>query len=76
MILFCFLLLNSILSNVSGENSTNVVYKIVETKNGAIRGLVMQTFFNNKSYFAFKGIPFAKPPIGELRYKVSISIFI
>lgn len=43
---------------------------IVETKYGKIRG------FGNKSvsgrkYFSFLGIPYAKPPIDELRFLVS-----
>lgn len=46
------------------------VHKIVETNYGKVKGIIGKTFFKEKTYFAFKGIPFAKPPIGELRFKV------
>lgn len=37
----------------------------VKTKSGIIEGLPA----NNQSISVFKGIPFAKPPVGELRWK-------
>lgn len=76
MFLFYLFVLSSILSHVSSENTTNATYKIVNTKNGAIRGLKMKTFYNNISYISFRGIPFAKPPIGELRFKVYIYFYL
>lgn len=74
MMLFSFFVVSLILSNVSGQFKNDRNYRIVETKSGAIRGLVMQTFTNQKSYIAFRGIRFGKPPIGELRFKVNIFI--
>lgn len=49
-------------------------YKIVETENGCVRGRIVKGF-DQKIHFAFKGIPFAKPPIGERRFKVKYSVF-
>lgn len=45
-------------------------YKTVVTRNGAVRGILKKTIFRQKPYFQFMGIPFAEPPIGELRFKV------
>ena len=39
--------------------------KIVKTENGLVRGLPG----NNTRITAFKGIPFAAPPVGENRWK-------
>ena len=39
--------------------------KIVKTENGLVRGLPG----NNTRITAFKGIPFAEPPVGENRWK-------
>lgn len=45
-------------------------HKIVETNYGKVKGIMGKTFFKEKPFYAFKGIPFAKPPIGERRFKV------
>lgn len=46
-------------------------HKIIETKNGQIRGLRKTTLLKKVPYDSFKGIPYAKPPIGDLRFKVN-----
>lgn len=46
-------------------------YKIVDTDNGRIRGIKSTTLLNGDPYYAFKGIPYAKPPTGNLRFKVT-----
>lgn len=52
------------------QNVNAVEYKTVETNYGKVRGRMHKTFLKQKPYFAFKGIPFAKPPIGADRFKV------
>ena len=47
-------------------------YKIVETDNGPIRGERNITLINGVVFYSFRGIPYAKPPIGDLRFKVAI----
>lgn len=44
---------------------------IVTVEQGKLRGSVVKSVLGT-SYIAFKGIPFAAPPIGDLRFKVII----
>lgn len=44
---------------------------IVETKSGSILGTVL-TSRKGVDFYAFRKIPYAEPPIGELRFKVSL----
>ncbi|XP_030374228.1 uncharacterized protein LOC115623824 [Scaptodrosophila lebanonensis] len=39
------------------------------TKYGRVKGLQRKTIYDGELYFAFEGIPFAKPPLGELRFR-------
>ncbi|KAK9881440.1 hypothetical protein WA026_016327 [Henosepilachna vigintioctopunctata] len=41
---------------------------IIHTKYGKVQGEAMETF-NKNIFYAFQGIPFAEPPVGELRFK-------
>ncbi|NLL65341.1 MAG: carboxylesterase family protein [Clostridiaceae bacterium] len=41
------------------------INRVVKTEDGLIRGIKGA----NPIYTVFKGIPYAKPPIGELRWK-------
>lgn len=45
---------------------------IVKTSHGLIKGAYQTTILKNKTIIAFKGIPYAQPPIGDKRYKVSL----
>lgn len=45
-------------------------------KQGMIAGKVEKTLLKQKSYFSYKGIPYAEPPIGDLRFQVSILILV
>lgn len=42
-------------------------YVTLETNSGQVRG--QKTKFNNKTVNAFLGIPYAKPPVGALRFE-------
>lgn len=48
----------------------NANFKVIEIDNGFIRGKKEVTLFEKKAYYAFKGIPYGRAPIGELRFKV------
>ncbi|XP_036675082.3 esterase B1 [Drosophila suzukii] len=43
--------------------------KVVCTRDGQVRGLRRRTLYDEELYFAFEGIPFAQPPVGELRFR-------
>lgn len=46
------------------------MYVTVETEKGTLRGQEKTSeFFSCKKYFSFQGIPYAKPPLGQLRFK-------
>lgn len=45
-------------------------YKVIETINGEVRGIRYTTLLNGIAFYSFKGIPYAKSPIGDLRFKV------
>lgn len=45
---------------------------IVETVNGPVKG-ILKTSIVGESFYRFRGIPYAKPPIGDLRFKVSVN---
>lgn len=46
-------------------------HKVIETNNGKVRGVRKTTLIQKMDFYSFKGIPYAKSPIGELRLKVS-----
>ena len=44
---------------------------LVDTKYGKIKGRTLYTTYKNVPYYSFTGIPYARPPILDLRYKVN-----
>lgn len=54
-----------------GETVIGDKRAIVLTKNGFLQGEVI-----NEHFYRFSGIPFAEPPVGNLRFEVSITILI
>lgn len=52
-------------NSIAGEQ-----YKIVKTLNGQVRGVRKTTLLKEIPFYSFKGIPYAKPPVGDLRFKV------
>lgn len=58
----------SIRYEAGAQENTTVV---VSTCNGLIRG-VQGGFIEEKPWYRFRGIPFAEPPVGSLRFEVSV----
>uniref|UniRef100_A0A1B6FRB9 Carboxylic ester hydrolase n=1 Tax=Cuerna arida TaxID=1464854 RepID=A0A1B6FRB9_9HEMI len=42
---------------------------LIKTKLGDLRGNIKNSILTGNSYYAFQGIPFGKPPLGDLRFK-------
>jgi len=42
---------------------------IVTVKQGKLQGILQENVLDSH-YFAFKGIPYAAPPVGKLRFQV------
>lgn len=66
-LLLCVLLFSVVVTVTSADDE----YKIVETRNGRIRGIRKSTLLKKISFYSFKGIPYAKPPLDDLRFKVN-----
>lgn len=50
---------------VSSDETVEVVLK-----QGVLSGTVNKTFWNEQDYYSFQGIPYAEPPVGDLRFQV------
>lgn len=46
---------------------------LVTVKQGRLRGIVEENVYGGQ-FLAFRGIPFAKPPTGPLRFKVNTHV--
>lgn len=44
---------------------------IVQVKQGKLKGIRNTSVLTGEPFYSFLGIPFAKPPIGNLRFQVS-----
>lgn len=68
-IILCILFV--FVSNAASENvKINNEFCTIQIESGRVRGKQNQTLLENKLFYSFRGIPFAKPPINDLRFKV------
>ncbi|KAL4705555.1 hypothetical protein ACJJTC_006883 [Scirpophaga incertulas] len=47
---------------------TSTEKAIVETTHGKVQGKILKTLLKNEQYYGFMGIPFAEPPINDLKF--------
>lgn len=47
---------------------------IVDTEGGRVSGIIEETL-KGREFNSFYGIPFAQPPVGDLRFKVTQNLF-
>lgn len=69
LIFICIIV--AVLYSGSSDDNDEDKFCTVNTNSGRIRGKLNQTLFDETPYYSFRGIPFAKPPIGDLRFKVN-----
>jgi hypothetical protein len=60
----------SLISFVFAANSCTALI-VVQTQHGPVEGTIKTTDLG-KNYFHFMGIPYARPPVGSLMFRVSL----
>lgn len=63
-ILVKYLLLISFISVAKGN--------VVNTNSGPVEGVEVKSILKDEKYYSFMGIPYARPPVGELRFMVRV----
>lgn len=58
----------------SENNQNRSQYQVVYTNSGPIRGQLLTSIFEHKTFYSFKGIPYAVPPKNELRFLPPIPV--
>lgn len=60
---------------LSDNTQSDQQYVTVTTENGKVRGSIEFTLLEKRQFYAFKGIPYAKPTVGPLKFKVKCWTF-
>lgn len=69
-LIYYLILLSIRLISIQGE-----LTNIIVTDKGPVQGEIRKTVTNSIPYSSFTGIPYGKPPIGSLRFKVKKYIY-
>lgn len=49
---------------------------IVEVQQGKLTGIKKNSVLSGKEFYGFLGIPYAKPPVGDLRFRVRDFVYV
>ncbi|CAD6234004.1 GSCOCT00007468001.2-RA-CDS [Cotesia congregata] len=63
------IVLITVLSSDDSLENLNKDRPIVEVHEGKLRGVQEKNYNGTDYFYAFRGIPYAKPPVGDLRFK-------
>lgn len=58
------------------KTDEDIEYKTVDTNNGKVRGIRKTSLIKEVNFYSFKGIPYARSPTRELRFKVSFFLLL
>lgn len=70
-----FLFIQTVLI-LAGTVHAHYKYKVIETDDGPIRGVRNTTLLNGEIFYSYRGIPYAKAPIADLRFKVNMQVLL
>ena len=70
-----FIVLHIILVYCCSCSNAILTTDIVYTDSVPVKGIIEKTLFDQKEYYSFKGIPYAKAPIGDLRFVAPTKYF-
>nr|XP_014092435.1 esterase B1 isoform X1 [Bactrocera oleae] len=59
---------NFVVHRIQQYQATTSETTVIPTKYGQVKGVKRKTIYNHH-FYAFEGIPYAKPPLGELRFR-------
>lgn len=76
--IYLMILISAVLQTVMSGNffiKSKLNKPTVKVQQGRMQGIRIKNVDGSSYYYAFRGIPYAKPPVGKLRFKVFYFFF-